>query len=222
MAPHTRQATATIEDDQDLLVPVHDHKKRHLDVRDVVEIRSSPYYDKSHWLDLKTLEEPYKVLALALQSFQPVTEKYAFDPYQEAFNISEVIELAKDYSKQLQVDFPKTTLYVIAFRSILYAEVQASAEKRQFLAKVDNDSHIEANVSGGLLKYWFGTPDDVHGQNLATCWWVSKQHAKNGGGGEAHRLGMKAVRLWFEHWQVEEYELIIEKDIASYNFNRVA
>ncbi|KAK6457412.1 uncharacterized protein RJT20DRAFT_1983 [Scheffersomyces xylosifermentans] len=220
MTPH-RNGTATIGDDEDLLTPVYDHTKGKLDVTSIDLIRSSPYYEKDHWLDLTRSTDAYKVIGLALQSFKPTTEKYAFDPYLEAFNISVIIKLVKDYAKQLQIKFPKTHVYIIAFRSILFEHVQTSAEKRQFLATVDKDSHKEANESGGLLKYWFGTPDDVHGQNLATCWWESKKHAQVGGAGKAHRKGMNAVKSWFEHWKVEEYELIIEEDVSAYSFNRV-
>jgi len=34
--------------------------------------------------------------------------------------------------------------------------------------ELDEGSHAEATKSGGLLKYWFGMPDE-DGRNLATC-----------------------------------------------------
>ncbi|ODV81096.1 uncharacterized protein CANTADRAFT_25357 [Suhomyces tanzawaensis NRRL Y-17324] len=212
--------TARIEDDFDLLTPVHKASVR-LDVRDLDQIRSSPYHEKEHWLDLTKVPDTKRVIALALQSFEPRNEQYAFDDYDQAFNIPEIVELARNYAKQLEIEIEPTSVYVIAFRLILKLEVQASSENRRFLAKVDKDSHVEANESGGLLKYWFGTPDDVHGKNLATCWWETKEHAKKGGRGKAHREGMTAVRSWFKHWQVEEYQLNLAKGGESYLFTRV-
>ena len=201
------EGTALIDADTDLLAPV----RRATDnlVVDVNEIRSSPYHEIAHLLDLTGLSNENRIIALALQSFEPQTPKYAFEDYAQAFNISDIIALIPIYARELLVTFKDTDIYVIAFRSILHEEVQHSTEKRQFLADVDSASHIEANISGGLLKYWFGTPDNVHGQNLATCWWESKKHAQVGGGGNAHKLGMEAAKSWFKTWNVEEYILEI-------------
>lgn len=214
------EGTALIEGDNDLLIPVR-RASAGLDIG-VDLIRSSPYYEAPHLLDLTRLTDEYRILALALQAFQPLSSQYAFGDYEHAFNIPEIITLIPRDAKHLQVTFKDTEIYIIAFRSILHEEVQHSTEKRQFLADVDCASHIEANESGGLLKYWFGTPDDVHGQNLATCWWESKKHAQAGGGGKAHRLGMKAVKNWFKRWNVEEYRLEITDGGNAYSFTKVA
>lgn len=208
----TEHHTAKISDDQGLFIPV-----RPIDAPlEVSEkyIRSSPYYEQEHLLDLDKLDLGYRALALALQSFEARSEKdYAFAAYKESFNIDSVILRAREYAATLGAEeFPETKVYIIAFRSILHLDVQESAEKRKKLAEIDKDSHTEANLSGGLLKYWFGTPDDVHAKNLATCWWRNGKDAKAGGGGPAHRQGMRLVKGWFKHWQVEEYELLITKD----------
>lgn len=213
--------TSRIQDDQGLLTPVHDASIP-LDFTAFSEIRSSPYFESEHRLRLSSLPLNYQIVSFSLQSLTPAARKdYAFVPYTEAFNITTIIDLVREHSQKLKYKFPETKLYVIAFRSILHKEVQESSAKRQFLADIDKQSHIEANQSGGLLKYWFGTPDDVHGQNLATCWWRSKADAKAGGGGKAHREGMKAVKDWFENWKVEEYQLTIHEDVQSYSFEPV-
>lgn len=213
------EGTALIDADTDLLQPV----RRATDnlVVDVREIRSSPYHEISHLLDLTRLSIEHRIIALALQSFEPHTPKYAFGDYAQAFNISKIIALIPLYARELLVTFKDTDIYIIVFRSVLHEEVQHSTEKRQFLADVDSDSHIEANISGGLLKYWFGTPDNVHGQNLATCWWESKKHAQVGGGGNAHKLGMEAVKTWFKRWHVEEYMLEIRHSGNEYTLLKV-
>lgn len=213
MSPHH---TARISDDSGLFVPV-----KPIDsplIANEKYIRSSPYFEQDHLLELEKLEVGYRALALALQSFQARSEKdYAFAPYSEAFNIESIILRARQYATELGAEeFPEIKVYIIAFRSILHLDVQESAEKRKKLAEIDKDSHAEANLSGGLLKYWFGTPDDVFAKNLATCWWRNSQDAKAGGGGRAHRDGMRLVKGWFKHWQVEEYALVISEDTFSF------
>ncbi|KAK6198590.1 uncharacterized protein RJT21DRAFT_49361 [Scheffersomyces amazonensis] len=215
------QGTAKIDVDNGLFTPVHDPAVKRLNLKDITEIRSSPYHDKDHWLQLNTLEENYKVIALALQSFQPIVEDYAFQPYQDSFNIDVIIDLIKQYSLDLNYDFPTTEAYVIAFRSILHEPVQKSVENREFLGKIDKESHLEANESGGLIKYWFGVPDDSTGQNLATCWWTTREHAKRGGGGPSHRQGMSKVKGWYKYWKVEEYKLTIHENVTSYTFEKI-
>lgn len=217
----TITCTALIEDDFDLLVPIHDPSKP-LVVTYLIQIKASPYLEPDHLLDLARLSDEYRILALALQSFHPVdNSNYAYSSYLEAFNLEIIIDLVRKYSLKLNFTFPPTTVYIIVFKSALYEEVRNSSEKRQFLANVDMASHTEANKSGGLLKYWFGTPDDTHGRNLATCWWRSREDAKLGGGGKAHRKGMKEVKRWFKHWQVEEYTLQIFEQASGFSFDRI-
>ena len=57
----------------------------------------------------------------------------------------------------------KLDFYVIVFRS----KVNQHAD-RQLLGELDKAAHLEAVESGGLLKYWFGEPDEA-GRILATC-----------------------------------------------------
>lgn len=211
--------TARIRDDKMLLKPILKFDEHIYQFPS--SIQSSPYEEKEHWLDLSKEEMNYQIIALALQSFSPVTNKYAFEEYEKAFNISEIVRLVKTYSKELSYHFQRTTVYVIAFRSILFEEVRKSSEKRQVLADVDKASHLEANESGGLLKYWFGVPDDEFGKNLATCLWRSKGDAKLGGGGQAHRKGVQIVKNWYQHWQVEEYEFTIDDDVSGYKFGKI-
>ena len=215
----TITSTALIKDDFNLLDPIHDPSKP-LDITQLTHIKSSPYVEPDHLLDLSSLSDEYRVLALALQSFHPINNhNYANSTYLEAFNIDVILELVREYSFQLNILFPSTTVYIIVFRSALYEEVRNSSEKRQFLADIDKASHEEANESGGLLKYWFGTPDDTDGRNLATCWWRNREDAKLGGGGKAHRKGMREVKSWFKHWQVEEYTLKIYEQASGFSFD---
>ncbi|CAN3370615.1 hypothetical protein DICA2_F34464 [Diutina catenulata] len=218
MTPSSIHHTARIADDANLLEPIFPGSKaRNVVYEDLIQ--SSPYTEREHRLALAKYSPSFQALALALQSFAPKSQRYAFEPYAEAFNIDEVVKLATEYAFQRGHQFERTEVWVIAFRSVLHTEVQESEEKRQFLARVDKDSHAEANASGGLIKYWFGTPDDETARNLATCWWSSYAEAKSGGGGPAHREGMKKVKSWFKYWKVEEYQLAVEAEGASWSLS---
>ncbi|CAK7905606.1 hypothetical protein CAAN1_14S04500 [[Candida] anglica] len=219
----TQHHTALIDDDEGLFQPVREFSEP-LDASPEY-IRSSPYHEQEHQLQLDTLDVGYRSLALALQSFVPVNgnKDYQYEEYEKAFPIKEIVERAQEYSKLLgEENLPELTAYVIGFRSILHVEVQESAEKRSISARIDKGSHTEANISGGLLKYWFGTPDDENAKNLATCWWTNREAAKIGGGGKTHREGMALVKSWYKHWQVEEYELHVLPRGEGYTFGPVS
>ena len=208
--------TALIDVDKHLFEPIVKPGYADLDQK---RIQSSPYTEIDHLLNLDDLQFGYRAIALALQSFEITSQRYAFDPYDDSFNIQQIWQLAHEYAIKLGKSLPTTEIYVIAFRSQLHTETQQSEERRVYLGQVDKASHQEANLSGGLLKYWFGTPEDTLGRNLATCWWRSKEDAKAGGGGKAHRQGMAKVKGWFGHWQVEEYRVVFGAD--RYSIERI-
>ena len=103
----------------------------------------SPYRSRAHLLSLQHLHPNQQLLAKALTSIQPIRPDYATCPYPLAFNRSTVTEVI------FRSQIPPTT-------------------SRAHLAALDRAAHIEATKSGGLLKYWFGVPDQ-EGRNLATC-----------------------------------------------------
>ncbi|EPY52040.1 fungal protein [Schizosaccharomyces cryophilus OY26] len=214
--------TARIQEDHGLFNPILSS----LDISKTANtelIQSSPYVDKEHWLNLKSLTFGHCLLSLALQTFVPKDSiHYAHLPYAEAFDIEEIVQLVRKYAHQCLKPVPNFSAYIVAFRSVLHPEVQTTQEMRHKLAEIDKGSHLEANVSGGLLKYWYGVPDDTYGQNLATCWWDSKKSAKLGGAGKTHREGLKTVRGWYKDWKIEQYELEIFEGGNSYNFKSLS
>lgn len=209
--------TATISADAHLFEPVQPPNAP-LNLK-VGAIRALPYFDEAHFLHLSTLTPDYQAFALALQHLVVRDARYAFDTYEETFNIKEIILKAREYAYELNTTFENTSVYIIAFRSILKEEVQQSVSKRQWLSEIDKASHYEATESGGLIKYWYGVPDDEHAQNLATCLWTNKEDAVKGGGGKKHREGMNKVKSWYKHWKVEEYEVLINQD--GYEWKRI-
>lgn len=179
-------------------------------------IVSSPYIERDHLLQLSTLQPEYQATALALQAFRATSPKYAVENYLASFNVSEVVTQIRDQAKQMRITIPHQ-IYVIAFRSILKPEIRADAEKIKLLYEADKQSHAEANLLGGLLKYWYGEPDPETGNNVATCWWRSVEDAKNGGVGRAHRASVAHTKDWYSYWKVEQYLLEISEHDWQWN-----
>lgn len=167
---------------------------------------SSPYVEKGHLLTLDTLEPKYQLVAVALQKFRPVSDLYASEDYDRSFNIGEIAEEIR------QAQTEKTVVYIIVFRSALKTDVRQDKAKRDLLFEADRLSHKEANLHGGLLKYWYGEPHGDTGRNVATCWWRSIEDAKGGGNGPAHKSSVMRTRDWYSYWRVEQFELEIGSD----------
>jgi hypothetical protein len=128
-------------------------------------LQASPYSDRAHLLDLTTLAKPLQLFAEALTAMRWIKQEYATAPYDKAFNWDSIVDI---FSRTIGAEFPDSMLekldfYVIVFRS----RVNQYAD-RQLLGELDKAAHLEAVESGGLLKYWFGEPDEA-GRNLATC-----------------------------------------------------
>ncbi|CAH6722452.1 hypothetical protein CLIB1444_09S03884 [[Candida] jaroonii] len=210
--------TAPIANDSLLFKPINESP----DVKEELQkslIQTSPYLERSHWLDISDYDIQYKLLTIALQSFKSQGD-YANNSYVDSFNIKEIIGLVNYYSRSLNIELPDFDVYIVGFRSCLFPEIRQSSEKREILGQVDKASHEEANQSGGLLKYWYGIPNS-EGKNLATCWWVSSSHAKFGGRGNNHREGVNLVRNWYQLWEIEQYHLNITKNATDFAVSRI-
>lgn len=123
----------------------------------------SPYMEYPHLLNLATITKSQQLLAKALTVLAPIRSDYATAPYQDGFNWSEVIWTLQGLLNAIGVSWVKTSFYIVVFRSQLMPTTD-----RSHLGALDICSHAEAMKTGGLLKYWFGTPDENY-RNLATC-----------------------------------------------------
>jgi hypothetical protein len=128
-------------------------------------LQASPYSDRSHLLDLTTLDKPLQLFAEALTGMRWIKQEFATEPYDKAFNWDSILDIFSRTIRAEQLDSmpEKLEFYVIVFRS----RVNQHAD-RHLLGQLDKAAHLEAVESGGLLKYWFGEPDEA-GRNLATC-----------------------------------------------------
>ena len=123
----------------------------------------SPYTTLPHLLDLRSLGEPQKLLAKSLTALQSIREDYATAPYHQSFNWDAVINQLKSLLETSKYQWHHQHFYIVVFRS----QIPPTTD-RTHLIELDQRSHAEATKSGGLLKYWFGLPDE-NGRNLATC-----------------------------------------------------
>ena len=168
----------------------------------------SPYTSRSHLLNLSSLSKPNQLLAKALTLLKPIRVDYATAPYIDAFNWGDAMSMLKSLcERERDFAWEEQNFYVVVFRS----QVPPTTD-RSHLGTLDERSHVEAMEGGGLLKYWFGTPDAT-GRNLATCKfqkeyfqvldisltlssgvWREQYDAKQGSSGEGHRAAAMATR----------------------------
>ena len=142
---------------------VDPYEEKWLDESDQNLLVVSPYRSREHLLDLRNLQINQQMLAKALTALQPVRFNYATCPYAFAFNWSTVIDELHSLIQKVNYVWTTQHFYIVVFRSRI-----PPTTNRVHLAELDRVSHTEASKSGGLLKYWFGVPDD-EGRNLATC-----------------------------------------------------
>jgi hypothetical protein len=96
--------------------------------------------------------------------------------------------------------------YIVVFRSIR----KASANSAQ-LYSADAAAQDEARLSGGLLKYWYGTLNERR-ECLAMCIWASREEAAKAMHKPAHREAMKLAPVMYETYTLERYALRIDPD----------
>lgn len=130
----------------------------------------SPYLEREHQLDLRTVDTPYRLLALASTKLENAVSDYAIVKYEDAFKWSDLMKNLKDLADREGYQWRRHQFYVVEFRSKLNQEID-----NNLLFKLDKKSHEEATACGGLLKYWYGEPDSER-RNLATC--KSTNHPK--------------------------------------------
>lgn len=67
-------------------------------------------------------------------------------------------------------------------------------------------------------RYWFGTPNQDL-RNLATCIWRSREDARKGGVGPAHKEAVKAVRTMYAEWRIDQHQLVIRDGVSAWEIS---
>jgi len=128
----------------------------------------------------------------ALHNFCPLTENYAATTYAEAFNWDEL-----DLPEEDEHDW-----YCVAFRSIRKPGSESGP-----LYEADRLAHEEAIKNGGLIMYWYGTPDPETGLNLATCVWQSRASAVAAISRPHHIRAQRQAAGAYEMYELERWTL---------------
>lgn len=110
-------------------------------------IIQSPYTEEDHLLDLDTLDHENELLARALTLLENTREDYATAAYSDSFNWDQVMAELLRLVRECGLIFRGISVYVVAFRSQLKADVDSS-----HLGALDKAAHAEAVASGGFLK----------------------------------------------------------------------
>ncbi|KAI0051896.1 hypothetical protein FA95DRAFT_1464352, partial [Auriscalpium vulgare] len=149
--------------------------------------------------DLKTTEtrlpdiDPASLsLHRALHNFVPAVEDYSGAQYADAFNWDE-LELPEEEEREW---------YCVAFRSIRKPGSESGP-----LYDADKLAHEEAIRNGGLILYWYGTPDPKTGLNLATCIWQSRAHAIAANSRPHHIRAMRLAAASYDTYKLERHVL---------------
>ncbi|OJD32241.1 uncharacterized protein BKCO1_4000092 [Diplodia corticola] len=176
-------------------------------------ILSSPYPAATHTLDLSRVPTPSALFARALTTLAPTDASYATAPYETAFDFAALFaELRALVAATPGFAWPRTSFYVVAFRSVLKEGID-----KERLGLLDEKSHEEAVESGGLLKYWFGVPDG-ESRNLATCFWHSREDAAAGGKGPWHKKARGAAVTMYESIRFETRRLTVEEGVSGWKW----
>jgi len=130
---------------------------------DATYIVSSPYSEVQNQLDLRPLDQPTRLFAMALSYLTITRPDFRLAPYLDSFNWPIVFSTLRALCLLSKLRWHTQEFYVVIFRSKLRHGID-----RRRLGELDQKSHEEACASGGLLKYWFGSCDDEM-RNLATC-----------------------------------------------------
>ncbi|KDN45943.1 hypothetical protein K437DRAFT_111865 [Tilletiaria anomala UBC 951] len=93
--------------------------------------------------------------------------------------------------------------YGVAFRS---ARRPGSASDTLYAA--DRWAHEEAVASGGLLFYWYATPDARTGENLATCIWTSRADAVRASRLRMHAIAAREAQQAFSDYDLYRYRVV--------------
>lgn len=75
------------------------------------------------------------------------------------------------------------------------------------LYEADRRSHEEAVNSGGLMMYWYGTPNKQTGHNLATCVWTNRQDALRASSLPLHARAAAHSLKAYESFELHRYGL---------------
>jgi hypothetical protein len=122
----------------------------------------------------------------ALDRLQPISDRYATLPIEDAFDWSAV-------GRQLGVG----EWYLVAFRSVR----RAGADEDRLTA-FDERAHTEAAGAPGFIHYFKG-PSAADGSCLSFCLWTGRAEARAAAGRPDHTLAVALLHEMYQQYRLE-------------------
>jgi hypothetical protein len=125
----------------------------------------------------------------AWQRISPRHPDYATLPIEDGF----------DWSSLSCCPFER--LYLVVFRSLRRPEADLD-----LLREHDDRAYEEALISGGLLRYFKGHPNE-RGECLSFCLWETREQAGKAAGAPSHRTAASVTAQMYLSYMLESYWL---------------
>lgn len=94
-----------------------------------------------------------------------------------------------------------------SFYGVVFRSKRAPGSESTNLYTADRLAHEEAVSSGGLLMYFYGSPDPITGSNLATCVWTSRAEALAASALPLHAKAVVHARKAYASFELSRYRL---------------
>ncbi|CCF48307.1 hypothetical protein NDA11_005145 [Ustilago hordei] len=95
-----------------------------------------------------------------------------------------------------------------AWYGVLFLSVRKAGSESASFYQADRLAHEEATRSGGLIMYWYGSPNPTTGANLATCIWTSRKSAVEASKLPLHRKAAQYAAPSYERYDLVRYRLV--------------
>ena len=91
---------------------------------------------------------------------------------------------------------------------VLFLSVRQPGSESTSFYEADRLAHEEATRSGGLIMYWYGSPNPSTGANLATCIWTSRTAAMAASALPLHQKAARYAAPSYQRYDLIRYKLV--------------
>ena len=91
---------------------------------------------------------------------------------------------------------------------VLFLSVRKPGSESVSFYEADRLAHEEATRSGGLIMYWYGSPNPSTGANLATCIWTSRTAAIEASKLPLHKKAAQYAAPSYERYDLVRYKVV--------------
>ncbi|SJX64717.1 uncharacterized protein SRS1_15534 [Sporisorium reilianum f. sp. reilianum] len=97
---------------------------------------------------------------------------------------------------------------------VLFLSVRQPGSESTSFYEADRLAHEEATRSGGLVMYWYGSPNPTTGANLATCIWTSRTAAIAASQLPLHHKAARYAAPSYQRYDLIRYKLVKHRNEA--------